>query len=671
VRLALRPEFERVFDIELVRAELDVAAQFEGAWQRLPAELHGTVRELLLRLVQVGESADDAPRARSWRRADAEAHYAREVAAAREAGLVRSEPGTDGAGRLALADPAYVANRPLAAWIEEERPLLAWRQRLRTYLDDWVRNAHEPGGLLQGAVLDEAERHAAAGVRLLDDERAFIAHSRLAADAAAAAAAAAQRPPKITMAETRFDGGNGPAADPPPPRHIRRGGTVAAVMAGVVALLIALAWLWQQQRAPQSAPSNAVAVDTQIIDGKRLADAGSLAAAIEKFDAALQLNPQSIDALLARADARVKSGANAGAMTDLDRAVELAPTLAAARLARARLRADTDPAGALADLAALEKAGGTLDLGGWTLRARLLSDAGQLEPALQAYGRMVELGNVSDGQIGRAQALERLGRPDDAAAAYRAALETTSDPRLRTLAQARLQVLQPNAGPAKGVAASAYLHLSARADELLVPALGQALEKAGLELPRNKTGYAWELVNPGSTRGEVRYFYPEDKEIAERARAAVQQALAAQGIDRTLTAQPVDGKKLGLTTQRGRVEVWMPAIANLRGLRFDIFVCRAGEPASAVAEQARAIITRLGATATLKPIDDAARNAQFGLPPAGYEIRYSQTIFSEQLVARVLLAEADFAALASWRLVAAKAPTPGYMSLFVCPAAGK
>jgi tetratricopeptide (TPR) repeat protein len=437
--------------------------------------------------------------------------------------------------------------------------------------------------------------------------------------------------------------------------------------------LLALTW-FVLGRAPQTTAPIAVAVDAQVIEGKRLADAGNFTAAIEKFDLALRLDPRSIDALLGRADAKTKVGSGAAATADLDRAVELAPTMAAPRQQRARLRADgNDASGALADLAQLENAGGTLGLAGWSLRARLLADAGKDEAALQAYGRMVELGNVSDGQIGQAQALERLGRTEDAVAAYRAALETTSDERLRTLAQARLKVLKPGGGTPPSVVASAFLQLSAAADQPLVESLGRALEKADISLPRQKSGYAWELVNQGMTRGDVRYFFPEDRQVAERARTAVQQALAAQGIDRVLALQAVDAKKLGLAAvKRGRVEVWMPPIATLRGLRFGIFVCkRSGEVAAATARKVEAIVGRLGASTMLKPIDESARNTQFGVAPSGHEIRYSETIISELLSARLLTGDSDFAGLAVWRIIAAKAPTPGYMSLFVCPDPGK
>ncbi len=669
IRLAMRAEFDRIFGAELVRAELDVAAQFEGAWQRVPEAMRGRMRELLLRMVQVVDSADEPPRARHWRRADAEAHYAGEVAVACEAGLLSAGLAVDGAERLSLADPAFVANGQLAAWIDEERPLLSWRQRLRTYLDDWLRNGQENGALLQGALLDEAERHSAAGVPLLADELNFIAHSREAADAAIAAAAAAIAPPPVMssgsglQAESRLDA----------PRRSALRRHLGVAMATSVAGLLALGW-FMQMRGSNSASPDAVAVDALVMDGKRLIDAGGPGAAVEKFDAALRLDPRSIEALLARADAKVKAGAIAEARADLDRAVELAPALAAPRQQRARLRAESnDTAGALADLAALENVSDTLDLATRSMRARLLAEDGQIEASLQAWERVLELGNVAEGQIGRAQALERLGRADEAVAAYRTALQTTSDERLRTLAQARLQVLAPGTGPAPAVAAVAYLQLSAAADEPLVPGIGQALEKAGVAAVKQRGSYVWELVKSGSSRGEVRYFFPEDRQVAEKARTAVQQALATQGIDRVLAVQAVDVKKLGLAdAQRGRVEVWMPSIATVRGLRFGIFVCTAsGESAAAIAQKAETIASTLGASTIRKSIDEAARTGQFGLPPTGYEIRFSETIITELLAARLLAGDAEFSRLATWRAVAAMPPTPGYMSLFVCPEAGK
>ena len=97
----------------------------------------------------MSQSTDDAPRARGWRQSEAETHFAREIVAAREAGLIRSDPGADGASRLALADPTFVANRPMVEWIEHEWAVLPDRGQvtmtahfLRSYSQLVIKTCH-------------------------------------------------------------------------------------------------------------------------------------------------------------------------------------------------------------------------------------------------------------------------------------------------------------------------------------------------------------------------------------------------------------------------------------------------------------------------------------------------------------------------------------------------
>jgi len=467
------------------------------------------------------------------------------------------------------------------------------------------------------------------------------------------------------------DAGRVPAAAAAPARRSRRLG----VAAGIAVLATALA-LVASMRKPviddlHTAKASAA---VQWVDGKRLADTGNYQAAIDRFNRALLIDAKSVDALLNRADAHAKLGETVAALADLTRAAELAPQDPRPHLQRARVRADGDDAfGALADIAAVERAGGTLDLPAWTLRARLFAETGATEAALAAYGRVIDLGAVAEGQIGKAQILERADRTEEAVAAYRVAIESTSDTRLRTLAEARLKQLVPEArlSPVRDPVAQITLLLTSHSDAPLADAIGPALGAVGMQLLRSKTGFAYELVGSNSTRGGIRYFSAEDKSLAQRAQIAVQDALASQGFDRTLTLLYVNlGNDELKATPRGRLEIWLPPIASVRGLRFDVFVCeRSGKDALATAQQIGPILKRLEAMSMTRTLAEPDRLARFGQIPNGLEIRYTKAFTSELLAAKVLAGEKDFAALGHWRLVPVSQQSRGYMSLFVCPEA--
>jgi hypothetical protein len=179
------------------------------------------------------------------------------------------------------------------------------------------------------------------------------------------------------------------------------------------------------------------------------------------------------------------------------------------------------------------------------------------------------------------------------------------------------------------------------------------------------------VVDTNTSRGDVRYFFRDDLDAAQRTRVAAQDALAAQGIDLTLALMFVDPAKRRGPGQasRGLVEVWLPPVAKLRGLRVQVFACGVGGAAAQqVAAQAEAQLQQLGAVvASRTTINEQQRAQDFGLAPRGLEIRHAQNILSELLAAQLMLDNRDFASIGSWRLVPTRTPTPGYISLFVCP----
>lgn len=661
IHQAMRAEFERVFGAEQVRGLLDVTAQFDAAWRQVPQEQQAAMRDLLLRLVQVGETPDDGDRLRNLRRSELDGALDPIVLQALRAGLVKSERGSDGGERLALVDAEVIRRTPVADWVREDRQTLLWRQRLRTYLEDWQRKGNEPAALLQGSLLTEAEHQANIGVPLLTDEREFIGRSRawddqqraieegraaeLARSAELARAAestlASAAPGPASGMQTMTTAQAGSTAAPPP----KRSGTWAVLLSLVVLALAGTGWALFANKSPAGGyPSAASAAGTN-----------------------------GTEALLRDVRALVDAGKSAEAQAKLDAALAGAPRTPEWLLSRAKLKGDArDSAGALADLYAAEAAGAALDAEALTLRGRMYFAQGDNDKAGAAFQSALMLSDTSAARLGLAQVQERLGNRDMALQFYLSAKASSTDSREIALAEARIQALQAygstSTTQATATTAQAVLQISLAADAPLAQALGQALEKVGVRLASGKQGYAWEVVPQSRATSEVRYFYAEDQDAGRRAQVAAQNALAAAGIDLKLGLKFVDPKKLGLKAQSGMVELWLPPVATLRGQRVQVFACGAAPQTTSIADAIEKELRNQGAQLQARvAVSEADRKQRFGLPPKGLEIRHAQSLLPELLAARLLQDTPAVQSLGTWRLVALRTTTPGYISVFVCP----
>ena len=99
----------------------------------------------------------------------------------------------EGETTVGLADGKLLsAWSTLIDWLESDREFLAWRQRLRLYLADWERSGRDPGALLNGRLLSEADLNASKrGDDSNDTEKQYISDSRAVASTPAPAAAKA------------------------------------------------------------------------------------------------------------------------------------------------------------------------------------------------------------------------------------------------------------------------------------------------------------------------------------------------------------------------------------------------------------------------------------------------------------------------------------------------
>jgi Mrp family chromosome partitioning ATPase len=147
--------------------EQELARTAEAALALLPEAERRIAPRVLLRLVRVepvdGGGGYAARRAPLDEFDEQEQHVIRHFVAQGVLSLfsnVQAQPSSTGAGATAVVvrhERLLRSWRTLAGWIEQDREFLLWRQRLRTYLADWERNGRDPGTLLSGRVLSEAD----------------------------------------------------------------------------------------------------------------------------------------------------------------------------------------------------------------------------------------------------------------------------------------------------------------------------------------------------------------------------------------------------------------------------------------------------------------------------------------------------------------------------------
>ncbi|MSQ47525.1 MAG: WD40 repeat domain-containing protein, partial [Deltaproteobacteria bacterium] len=118
-------------------------------------------RLLFTRLVRVAQvedgSSDTRLRANLGELPEAVRPLVKALADARL--LVTGRDHTTGQETVEVAHEALIRHwARLQAWMNQDREFLLWRQRLRPSIDEWQRTEQDPGALLRGALLTEAER---------------------------------------------------------------------------------------------------------------------------------------------------------------------------------------------------------------------------------------------------------------------------------------------------------------------------------------------------------------------------------------------------------------------------------------------------------------------------------------------------------------------------------
>jgi hypothetical protein len=102
------------------------------------------------------------------------------------------------------------------------------------------------------------------------------------------------------------------------------------------------------------------------------------------------------------------------------------------------------------------------------------------------------------------------------------------------------------------VSPKVYLHTSKPSDHLVLEQVGDALRVEGYTIPETR-------LTSGSTRGDVRFFFPQDRHAAERIKSVVEAHLTERGYHITFDLLERDGNKFQFAAP-GKIEVWVPPL---------------------------------------------------------------------------------------------------------------
>lgn len=102
-----------------------------------------------------------------------------------------------------------------------------------------------------------------------------------------------------------------------------------------------------------------------------------------------------------------------------------------------------------------------------------------------------------------------------------------------------------------------FLQFLSEGDRTAVGDLANELRAAGYAVP------GIELVEDGVTEGDVRYYHPEDAEVANAVKMEVQELLEQGGVKLSLTVLSI--RRLAPGVQPGTIEVWLPRLTKEEG----------------------------------------------------------------------------------------------------------
>jgi tetratricopeptide (TPR) repeat protein len=203
--------------------------------------------------------------------------------------------------------------------------------------------------------------------------------------------------------------------------------------------------------AASAIPNPAALSMSAVLAGEKAYAAGNVDAALQRFQAAVDANPDDVRSLNDLGQVLVRLGRAKDAVAYLDRAVRLSPDSWTYQFNRARAYASLQDWG---EAVAGYRSAARLfpdDYATHYNLAKALQASGDVGGAIASYEKAIQLApGQSDFQLSYGLALESAKRPQDAAAAYRRYLELEPQSPEAEKVRAHLAELQPSAPRATG-----------------------------------------------------------------------------------------------------------------------------------------------------------------------------------------------------------------------------
>ncbi len=444
-------------------------------------------------------------------------------------------------------------------WLDEDHEFLVWRQQTKAGIEQWRANAQDESFLLTAKALELAlswrEKRKA---ELSDSELLYITESIRYDEQQKRELEQRQNLQTLQLKKQRR-------------RFI---GTILFLMILGVFIIGALFWQQQRQTARDEAElkakeaqeeSQLVAATSYIATGNDSLQNGNYDEALNFFTRAISAKPDYATAYVTRGDAYLTQQRYDEALADFDKAIQLDPANARAYNGRGvvyRERVENpnlDLAIENFNQAIRLKPDDALAYGN---RGIALSKKGDRENALKDLNQAVQLkDDYAEAFYERAKIYNGTNRFDIAAEDYRRAAQFASVPAIQTDAQRALDELVKTSRTSISMEAvktptaqpRIFLHFNDKSDVDVVRLISNNLKALygdvrGVEL-RDEV-----------TRGDVRYFYAEDREVAEKVRKSVQDTLAQTG-----SRQRIESRFLGRlyrNVPRGQIEVWIPSLKD-------------------------------------------------------------------------------------------------------------
>lgn len=501
----------------------------EAALSAVGRDKEAAARRILTRLVRLqsaGEFGKDAPSPVAVKTFGAEVQpVIRRLAETR---LIALSTDSHGEEIATLAFPSLLSDwSRLRAWIDEDRSKLVYLQQLRGLAASWEEANRPRKLLLDGSLLASAQ------ATLKDSPDDLEGETRAYVDAS-----------------TRFNR----------TRRRLRGAFAAAAL--VVAGGIGYYGFARHGAGDYPEAQPTMPLDSGQASLVALADARAAAgddeSAITQYTEAIRLKPDAADVYMKRGLSYLRLAKLPESVADFSSAIRLDPNDAAAYLNRGKAYLQQDAldqaAQDFASAAKLDSASADIQFNlGMAEEKR-----GSHSAAIAAFSRAIELDpNLADAYFHRADNFQKTGQTTRAVADYQK-LQSLANADSITVqaAQARLQQLGQTPKRAEYAPTLVYLHLRDKQDM-------DVLRAMDAELKAHKFSVQGIEVTPGVSNGDVRYFYPRDREQASQVKIVAESALARQGINLRLELAYRDAK-LFPQAKPGSIEVWIPPLARLK-----------------------------------------------------------------------------------------------------------